>query len=439
MLEFFGRFHPLVVHLPVGILALVFFFEWMVVRTKWENLGAAIPIILHIGTVAAGLACVTGYLHRLSGEYGNPIDAHQWLGMLLFFSCLAYSYSRQHLLHDKHRKWAAAAVLILLTATGHLGGSLTHGEDYLFTAAKPKTEQNRQEAMYYADVIAPLLTKRCVSCHGANKQKGGLRLDGRSWIEKGGRHGKVLKAGDPVGSELLQRVLLPPTHDEHMPPRAKPQLTPPEITLLENWIHSGARFDQRIGEVGIPEKLTAPKQTSRLLPADVIHPAAAHALTQLRQLGATVIPVSAESNYLSVALTNTTPTDSLISVLVSLRAHIVWLRADCRGWKPAQINTLSRFPRLTRWWLNGSGIGDDCLLAMEPGAALNYLNLTATTVTGPAVETFLRKRPTAEVYLFQTGVSRREISELRKKFLSAHLEGAGYLVPTLATDTTTVK
>lgn len=439
MLALFGRFHPLVVHFPVGILALVFLFEWMVARARWKYLDPAIPIMLRLGAAAAGLACVTGYLHRQSGDFTGTIGAHQWLGLLLFFFCLAYAYLRPHVKPAEYRKWVATAMMILLTATSHLGGSLTHGDDYLFALAKPQPERTGSEAQYYADVIDPVLTKRCVSCHGPNKQKGGLRLDGRAWIEKGGKHGKVLVGGDAGGSELVQRLRLPLSHDDHMPPNGKPQLTPDEMIALETWINAGAPFDQKVSTVRAPRKLTANQDARPQLPAGAVRPAAADAIARLQRLGATVIPVSEASNYLNVALTNTTPSDSLIDALVPLRGQIVWLRSDCRGWKPTQIKTLSRFPHLTRWWLNASGIGDDCLLAMEPGATLNYLNLTATAVTGPAVETFLRKRPTVEIYLFQTGVSQDEISALRKKFLSAHLEGAGYQVPTLATDTTTVK
>lgn len=439
IVEFFGRFHPLVVHLPIGILLLVFFFEWMVTRPRWEYLEPAIPMMLWIGTAAAGLACVTGLLLQESGDYSGHIDAHEWLGLSLFFLCVGYAYFRWLIHQYDYRKWVATAMFVVLTVTGHLGGSLTHGEDYLTAPVEKEAEINWAEAVYYDDVIEPLLKKRCVSCHGPNKQKGELRLDGREWMLRGGEHGSVLVAGDSSGSELLKRVLLPLNHEDHMPPREKTQLTSAEVAWLEDWINTGASFEKKVRDVSNPEKFLTARPAASAIPNMKINPAPPAALRALQQTGATVIPVSNESNFLQVALTNTKPSDSLIDALAALREHIVWLKADCRGWKPAQINALSRFPNLTKWWLNQSGLTDDCLLAMEPGASLRYLNLTGTAVTQTAVEGVLGKRQIPDVYLFQTAVTAAEIAGLRKKFPGVRLEGEGYQVPTLSSDTTEVK
>lgn len=439
MLELFGRFHPVVVHLPIGILLLVFVFEWLVTRARWEHLEPAIATMLWIGTAAAGLACGTGFLLRQAGNYGGHIDSHQWMGLALFFFCLAYAYFRWLIHQSDYRKWIATAMVVVLTVTGHLGGTLTHGTDYLFATTSPDANVNMQEAMYYADVIGPLLEKRCVACHGASKQKGGLRLDGRAWIEKGGEHGPVLVAGDASGSKLLQRVLLPLAHEDHMPPQEKPQLTPTEIAWLEDWINTGASFEKRVVEVTNPEKFETKKPGPRSLPDEAVDPAPEKDIARLQGLGATVLPVSTESNYLSVALTNATPSDTLMDALAPLRFHIVWLKADCRGWTPQQLKTIAQFPKLTKWWLNQSGIKDDCLLAMEPSPTLNYLNLTGTAVTNAGVETLLRKNALTEIYLFQTAVTGAEIAALQKKFPATRIEGAGYRVPTLPSDTTEVK
>jgi hypothetical protein len=70
------------------------------------------------------------------------------------------------------------------------------------------------------------------------KQKGGLRLDAGALIEKGGKHGPAIAAGDSNSSPLIERLL---SHDEdtRMPQDAKP-LPAAKIELLRRWIDAGA-------------------------------------------------------------------------------------------------------------------------------------------------------------------------------------------------------
>jgi hypothetical protein len=79
-------------------------------------------------------------------------------------------------------KLLAFSVLLLLIITGHLGGSITHGSDYLSFGSEEdsiiiKPIPNVQEAKVYADIIQPIFQTKCYSCHSSRKQKGGLRLD----------------------------------------------------------------------------------------------------------------------------------------------------------------------------------------------------------------------------------------------------------------------
>lgn len=91
--------------------------------------------------------------------------------------------------------------------------------------------------------VAPIFKEKCTGCHGAEKQKGGLRLDSHEAVMKGGEDGAVVVAGDPKKSELLRVLLLPKDHDDHMPPPKKPQLTEDEIAKIKAWIEKGAPGD----------------------------------------------------------------------------------------------------------------------------------------------------------------------------------------------------
>ncbi len=94
-----------------------------------------------------------------------------------------------------------------------------------------------------ANDVLPVLKRTCVSCHGPEKVKAGLRLDTFEGIKKGGDNGAVIKPGKAKASPLIQRLLLPLKHDDHMPPADKPQPTAEEIALLRRWVDAGAPGD----------------------------------------------------------------------------------------------------------------------------------------------------------------------------------------------------
>src|SRR2546422_799689 len=93
----------------------------------------------------------------------------------------------------------------------------------------------------FAKHIQPLLAMKCVSCHGPEKQKAGLRLD---------RKGAVLKGGDDLGPAIvpgksrespLFRVVAGLEEGLEMPAEGE-KLTAAEIELLKRWIDSGAEW-----------------------------------------------------------------------------------------------------------------------------------------------------------------------------------------------------
>lgn len=95
------------------------------------------------------------------------------------------------------------------------------------------------EPIDYLKHIKPLFAQRCVACHGALKQKGGLRLDTASLAIKGGKHGAAIKPGDAAASLLLKRITAADETDR-MPPEGEP-LTPVQITALRQWIAQRAK------------------------------------------------------------------------------------------------------------------------------------------------------------------------------------------------------
>ncbi|HEY0981435.1 DUF1553 domain-containing protein [Schlesneria sp.] len=118
---------------------------------------------------------------------------------------------------------ANVLLLLVLACTGHVS-----------TAAEPIDPGAEQ---HFQTKVKPLLVGRCVSCHGPDKQLGGLRLDSFEAALKGGDTGPALVPGDPSKSLMLEAVQFV-NSDLQMPPKAK--LSDREIAIVERWIEQGA-------------------------------------------------------------------------------------------------------------------------------------------------------------------------------------------------------
>jgi hypothetical protein len=102
-----------------------------------------------------------------------------------------------------------------------------------------------KKGVTFATDIKPIFDKSCTTCHGAEKQKGKLRLDSLAAALKGGQDGKVIEPGESAKSMLIANVAHLGDEDEFMPPpdnKAKiPPLTKEQIGLLRAWIDQGAK------------------------------------------------------------------------------------------------------------------------------------------------------------------------------------------------------
>jgi cytochrome c553 len=92
-----------------------------------------------------------------------------------------------------------------------------------------------EDAKFFETRIRPLLIDACSKCHGAEKQRGGLRLDSRAALLKGGDTGPAVLPGKPNESLLLKAVRY---EGPEMPP--KKRLKPDDIAALATWVAAGA-------------------------------------------------------------------------------------------------------------------------------------------------------------------------------------------------------
>ena len=99
-------------------------------------------------------------------------------------------------------------------------------------AAVPQVDYTRE--------VKAILTARCTSCHGAIRQKAGLRLDTALLIRRGGQSGPAIEPGKSGESLLIDRVTA--SGVDRMPPESEgAPLAEKEISLLRGWIDQGAQ------------------------------------------------------------------------------------------------------------------------------------------------------------------------------------------------------
>jgi mono/diheme cytochrome c family protein len=279
---FFGRFHPLVVHLPIGVLVFVGLAEVATFSPRHREridpaLGLALPVLLVV-TVAA---FVLGHFLARSGGYAaHVLLLHRRLEFLAVVgACVSVAlFARQAAIETPVARTAYRgalfATLALLSAGAHFGGTVTHGGSYLTeyapgpikrllgesarapaaSASGKGPAKKAAEPLVFADVVQPILEKYCVECHGAKKSKGKLRLDSLDAMLKGGEGGPAIVAGSSASSELVKRVRLPPDDDDRMPPEGKPGPTPEELAVVAFWIDRGAVPNLRVRDTLAPAK-----------------------------------------------------------------------------------------------------------------------------------------------------------------------------------------
>lgn len=458
--DLIGRFHPVLVHLPIGILLLACFFQWLTLKPRFAILQQAIPAMFFCGMIGATLSCVSGYMLSLSGDYdGELVGRHQWMGIFTAILSLVLYFLYQFSISETIARWISLGIIILVTITGHFGGSLTHGSDYLTEGLNSDDDKgpvfkpipNIQEATLYADVVQPLLQAKCYSCHGANKQKGKLRLDEQEFILKGGKEGKVIEPGKADESEMIERMLLPMTDEDHMPPKEKKQLTANEISLLHWWINTGADFNKKVKDLQQTERIkpvllslqsgsAGEESKATDVPEAPVSKANDEAVNRLKKAGVIVMPVAQNSNYLSASFFTAGPgADSLVKLLEPLKKQLIWLKLDNAAINDETMDDISKLTALTKLQINNTLITDKGLTKLQSLEQLQSLNLVGTKITAQGVMQLEKLKKLKNLYLYQTGVNNNEWSLLQKAFPSAQIDSGKYTVPTLPTDTSEIK
>ncbi len=129
-----------------------------------------------------------------------------------------------------------AATIVVICAS-HGEASETPGNAEKTADTTVQSQFQPEDIEFFEREIRPLLVEHCHDCHGPEAEEGGLKLDGRSKILKGGDNGPAVKPGHPSESLLIEAVEYGPDGFQ-MPPDGK--LPDEAVAALVKWVKIGA-------------------------------------------------------------------------------------------------------------------------------------------------------------------------------------------------------
>ncbi len=407
--QFLGRFHPLAVHLPIGLLVLVPLLE--VAGAMRPALREAAGFVLALAFACCLFALTLGFLLAYgSGTSGSGVTRHLWGGIVLTIVVLVCLLARP--------TWNAqgagytypallACMLIALVWTADQGGSITHGSTYL-TQYMPAGMKRvlalgaTPSASFYAKHIHPILDSNCSSCHGEGQAKGGLRMDSYESLMKGGKDGPVIVAGSSAKSVLFQRITLPPDHKQFMPAEGRPPLQSEEIAWIKAWIDQGASPSlTKLTGITIREEL----------PEVPIEPVADYSplMPDIQKMeqgqGAKLKQLSAKpSDGLILFTVNAAGTfdDAQLTQFQKFAPYIVEAELGRTAVSDASFDTLQQFTHLRALHLEETKITGAGLPKLASLSQLSYLNLSGTQVTAASAASLNSIKSLRHVYLYNT-------------------------------------
>lgn len=434
---FLGRFHPLLVHLPIGFILLAILLEWWESFNKTENPSQLIPIAWFIGGLSAFAAAICGWYLGETGLYEEEhLFLHRWLGVFLVpISFIGWWIKRKSNEYPKLlQNGFNIFLIILLSIEGHKGGNLTHGETYLTEfAPEPirkllggdkdstlvSTFVEPDSVIIYHQLIAPIFEVKCISCHGNEVKRGALNMSHPDSLQLGGDGGPVIATGSPLQSELFRRITLPQTEAKFMPPTPN-VLTYDEIKTIEWWIEQGASFEDRLSDVKVPDNMkplllrrfglnTEERpwyEKVQLAALDSIQ------IMTLQENGFMVKNLGDKNPLLDVSYSGTDLSKEKMALLESARKHITWLALSETNMENEWLSVVSDFSNLTRLELDRTNITDEGITYIKGLLHLEVLNLYASEVTDKVLPTLDQMPGLKRVYLSETKVTPEVAKEI---------------------------
>ena len=435
LLDFLGSLHPLIVHLPIGIVLLTIAID-VFMRNKNNSVQRVITMGWFFSFFSGLLAAIFGWFLGDNGYYlESQINIHKWSGIAFVSICfilwlLRYTNFR---FSKSFNRSVNLTSIILLMITGHFGGEMTHGQNYLFenlpytkkkisvTTLSESKRSNNDSLFVYEDLIHPVMEEKCIACHNQNLASGGLNMSSIESMIKGGNSGAGIQNGNPFESLIYKRVSFPHDHPKFMPPTGVP-LSYDQIATLEWWIDNGAKKQ-------MPVTLTRndPK-TLRFMELqyglDLREKTYLETLTlsspsqeELKSIeGEEYIWrfLNPEQSFLDLKFTKKKIEISDLLKIQSIKNNITWLNlADCML-NDNHLSYISNFPNLTRLKIQKNPlVTNKGIEALQKLEHLTELNLYGTRVSNNTLITLGQMKSLKKLFVWNTRITDKDIADFK--------------------------
>ena len=354
IIKYLGNFHPVVLHLPIGAFLFTFL---LFVSQKYlkSNFNPAVRMGLLFSFITSIITSIFGYILHLNGDYDSVlVDRHMWLAIAttILIGFVLYLHKKQKPYNHILSSFVFATVL--LTITGHNGGSLTHGKDYL---KLPDFEKEISIVSYdsihvFNQVISPILDSKCVKCHNTGKSKGNLMLSSIDKILLGGEKGQIIKSNSSVDSRLYTYLNLPIDDEMHMPPDGNSQLNDNEKELIKLWIDEGADFYnfRKMNDDNFSKEILS------FLPKEIasVDPPNRNDLVKLIENEFRIERISTENNFIDVKYQGKSFKQSYLRLLSKVSDNIKRLDLSFVDLSSIDLSRVDNFENLTYLNLNNT-------------------------------------------------------------------------------------
>tara|TARA_Y100000766_G_C18865027_1_gene585255 strand:- start:9 stop:878 length:870 start_codon:yes stop_codon:yes gene_type:complete len=268
---FFGRFHAVVLHCPIGFIVALLLLEIYIFFKPSKELIRLTKYLLGACALSTALAAYLGILLARDGGYDtNTLELHRWTGISVGVLTITANLTHIKIFRESGKfifrsayKFNLVALVSIMTFAGHYGGNLTHGSQYLIEYAPetikkfisekstkiPEVEDSKKtiagntpDEIFIRD-IKPIFKNKCEKCHNGDKMKGDYRLDDlENTLIAGESEEDPIVPGYPFDSNLVRLIFLDPEDEEAMPPSGKASLTNEELVKITQWVRDPSNF-----------------------------------------------------------------------------------------------------------------------------------------------------------------------------------------------------
>ncbi len=408
-----GRWHPLVLHFPIVLVLVTVVQYW-----RKDNY---FDLYLNLTAFLTLITAITGFILSLEGTArGNLILTHQWLGVSVSYLMAIWYWVNQ----NNQQKFLPpiliqGVMIVLIIITGHYGGMITHGNDFLSLSEEDEAGIMTipDDPIISAHIIQPILNGKCVKCHNTNKAKAELILSSIESINIGGKSGAIIDRNDYGKSKLLTNISLPMDEEGHMPPAEEEQLSGDELTLISSWISHGASADLKFSDLDISDpgyaivdKLIADSKNYRWSDLPDISD---DEIDKLSSNYIRIMQLYNRSNALQVIVfPHKNYESSKITRLKSIADNIIELNFSGIPIQNHELDFIGLCQNLEKLNLSNTAVDDEAVNKIKKPGKLIELKIYNSNISDKALDWIAEYPELSDLYVYNTDITEAGINRL---------------------------